>query len=140
MTVKSKIDGEDSSIDTMADRITAAQQEKWKLHKYVDEDEDSAWQFYNDNLIIGAEEHIVDTADLRVNMPDLKSALADMEYMDTVSAPTDPAKVSRSKKVKKVKNAKGKGKEVLDENGKVVEEDSSGLSDTDEEENPGPKR
>lgn len=135
MTVKSKIDGEDSSIDTMADRITAAQQEKWKLHKYVDEDEDFAWHFYNENLIVGAEEHFADTADLKASMPDLQSALADMEYMDTVSAPTDPAKVSRSKKVKKSKDAKGKGKEVLDENGKVVDDESSGLSDTDEDEN-----
>lgn len=135
MTVKSKVDGEESTVDTMGERITAAQAEKWKTHKYVDEDEDEAWKFYNENLIIGAEEKIEDTEELKMNMPKLATALANMEYMDTISAPTDPAKLSRSKKVKKSKDKKGKGKEVVDENGVVVDDESSGLSDTEDEKN-----
>merc|ERR1719262_1567090 len=39
MTVKSNVDGEEDTTDTMAARITLAQSEAWKSHRYVDEED-----------------------------------------------------------------------------------------------------
>lgn len=114
MTVKSKVDGEDSSMDNMGERITLAQAEKWKTHKWVDENEEEAWEFYHENLFVGAEDKIADTASLKAAVPALNSALVNMEYMDTISAPNDFARLSRSKRKKKKSN-KGKGLAAVDE-------------------------
>jgi hypothetical protein len=122
MTVKSRVDGEDATTDNMGERITAAQQEKWKVHKWVDEEEEEAWQFYGDNLFVGAEEKIESTEELMKKYPALSSSLLNMEYMDTISAPNDFAKVSRNRAQKTKKGGKGKETAGMGENG--AEEDS----------------
>ncbi len=120
MTVKSNVDGEEESTDTMAERIAAAQSEAWKTQRYVDEDDVEAWTAYEKHLFVGASAGLENNEDLLANMPQLKSALDDAEYLDTISAPRDEAKLSRSKK--------GKGKENAAEG---AESDGSGtLSDS----------
>jgi len=108
MTVKSRVDGEDSSTDNMGERITAAQQEKWKTHRWVDEEEGEAWNFYAENLFVGAEDKVESTEELKKTYPALSSSLLNMEYMDTISAPNDFARLSRTRAQEKKKARKGK--------------------------------
>ncbi len=110
MTVKSNVDGEEETTDTMAERISAAQAEAWKTQRYVDEDSTEAWDAFHKHLFVGAEAGLEDNEALLANMPQLLSALDDVEYLDTISAPRDAAKLSGSKKVRKDRE-KGKGKE-----------------------------
>jgi len=111
MTVKTNVDGEEETTDTMAERISAAQAEHWKTQQYIDEDDGEAWQAYHQHLFVGASTGLESNEDLLAHMPPLKSALDDTEYLDTISAPRDAAKLSRSKKVRKNREKKGKGTE-----------------------------
>lgn len=112
MTVKSSVDGEEDSTDTMAERISAAQQEPWRSHRYVDEDSSEAWDAFHENLFVGAEGEIEDNEELQEKVPKLVSRLDDGAYLDTISAPRDAARLSRSKMVRKDRGRKkGKGKE-----------------------------
>jgi len=132
MTVKSRVDGEDTTTDNMGERITAAQAEKWKTHKWVDEEEEEAWAFYADNMFVGAEDKIEGTEELKKTFPVLSSSLLNMEYMDTISAPNDFARLSRTRAQKqKKKSGKGKENAGVDANG-AEEEDSSGSEDEEE--------
>jgi DNA-directed RNA polymerase III subunit RPC5 len=128
MTVKSNVDGEEETTDTMAERIAAAQSEAWKTQRYVDEDDVEAWAAYEKHLFVGAAAGLENNEDLQANMPQLKSALDDAEYLDTISAPRDAAKLSRSKKVGKKRNNKGKGKENAAEG--AESDSSSTISDS----------
>jgi len=119
MTVKSNVDGEEETTDTMAERISAAQAEPWKTQKCFDEDSNEAWAAYHEHLFVGSAAKIEDNEELLANMPKLKSALDNAEYLNEISTPRDAAKLSRSKKVKNGKD-KGKGKE-----GDEVESDTS---------------
>lgn len=127
MTVKSNVDGEEETTDTMAERITAAQAEPWKMQKYVDEDSVEAWEAFHKHLFVGAKTGLETNEDLLANMPQLKSAEDDAEYLDSISAPRDAAKLSRSKKVRKDRDKKGKGKEKATE--RAESDTSSTLSD-----------
>jgi DNA-directed RNA polymerase-3 subunit RPC5 len=111
MTVKSNVDGEEETTDTMAERISAAQSEAWKTQRYVDEDSAEAWDAFHKHLFVGTETGLEDNEALLANMPRLRSALDDVEYLDAISAPRDAAKLSRSKKGKKDGDKKGEGKE-----------------------------
>ncbi len=110
MTVKSNVDGEEDSTDTMGARITAVQTEPWKTHQFIDEDATEAWDSFQENMFVASELRIEDNAELQDKLPRLKTALDNLEYMDIISAPSNPAKVSRSK-TGKSKVEKGKGKE-----------------------------
>jgi DNA-directed RNA polymerase III subunit RPC5 len=127
MTVKTNVDGEEETTDTMAERISAAQAEAWKTQRYVDEDDREAWEAYAQHMFVGANAGLEDNEDLLAIMPQLKSALDDAEYLDTISAPRDAAKLSRSKKVRKDRDKKGKGKENAAEG--AESDTSSTLSD-----------
>ncbi|RDW69342.1 hypothetical protein BP6252_08362 [Coleophoma cylindrospora] len=138
-TAKTTVDGEEESTESMSDRVTAAQQETWRGHRYIDEDSAEAWSAFHENLFVGAdteekeedEEELPDAddiakggaaavggpkdkgkgkaveKDLKEKVPRLVSRLDDARYLDTISAPNDAVKLSRSKRVKK---RKGKGK------------------------------
>lgn len=128
MIVKSQIDGEEDTIDTMAERITAAQSEQWKSHRFIDEQADAAWYVYQQSLFAGNGSDVPDRTESLARLPRLQSLLDDAEYLDTISAPRDAAKLSRSKKMSGSK--KGKEKETAE----TVESDSSTLSDSEEDE------
>ncbi|EPE25961.1 hypothetical protein GLAREA_01873 [Glarea lozoyensis ATCC 20868] len=122
MSVKSGVDGEEDSNDTMARRIAATQAENWKHHRYVDEDTDEAWAIYQENFFVGGDVgvHLEANDEMLQKLPKLATSLDDTEYLDTISAPGDEAKLSRSKENKK---GKGKGKET------AMDDDSSEESD-----------
>ncbi|CZS89298.1 related to RPC37 Pol III transcription [Rhynchosporium agropyri] len=127
MTVKSNVDGEEDTTDTMAARITAAQAEAWKKHRYVDEEHLESWDGYQ-NLFVGSEKDGMIQEEELKNKPMLRSSLNNAEYLDEISAPMDAAKLSRSQKVKKVKKGKGKEK-AMDEPEDGAESDEDAISD-----------
>ncbi|KAH7355164.1 Sin-like protein conserved region-domain-containing protein [Rhexocercosporidium sp. MPI-PUGE-AT-0058] len=115
MTVKSNVDGEEDTTDTMAARITIAQSETWKSHRFVDEEKEESWTGFSQNLFVGGFEQDAEAQEeLLQTKPKLLSSLNNAEYLDEISAPMDAAKLSRSQKLKK---RKGKGKEKATEGG-----------------------
>lgn len=53
MTVKSTGDTADGvSTETMADRLRAVQSEHWRTMRYTDENEEAAWEVYNESLFL----------------------------------------------------------------------------------------
>ncbi|KAH8900222.1 hypothetical protein GQ53DRAFT_212379 [Thozetella sp. PMI_491] len=51
MTIKSAM-GEDEVIETMKDRLRAVQQEKWRRFEYVHDENEAAWEAYNEALFV----------------------------------------------------------------------------------------
>jgi DNA-directed RNA polymerase-3 subunit RPC5 len=107
MTVKSNIDGEEDSMDSMAKRITSAQSEAWKSHSYIDEDTEVAWTEYKESMFVGNERG-GDIDDVLKTLPKLRSSLNNSEYLDTISAPRNTIKLPKKKAIKKEKVDKGK--------------------------------
>ncbi|KAF4451782.1 DNA-directed RNA polymerase III subunit rpc5 [Fusarium austroafricanum] len=62
MTVKATGDGDTVTMETMADRLRSVQTEHWRTMHYTDENEEAAWEVYNESLFLrptqegGAEE------------------------------------------------------------------------------------
>ncbi|KAH7312417.1 Sin-like protein conserved region-domain-containing protein [Stachybotrys elegans] len=52
MTIKTTADGDSVPIETMADRLRSVQTEQWRRMRYTDENEESAWDVYNDSLFL----------------------------------------------------------------------------------------
>ncbi|TAQ85120.1 hypothetical protein B7494_g6547 [Chlorociboria aeruginascens] len=117
MTVKSVIDGEEDTQDNLAVRISATQQEAWEKHRYIDEDSADAWQIFHENLFVRPQQDLAALTDPDRPVPDLKTQVpklvADLDngqYLDSISAPRDAARLSRSKQIPKgKKDEKGKG-------------------------------
>lgn len=127
----------------MAARITAAQSEVWKNHRFVDEEKGESWEGYQQNLFIGSERGQInqDLDEVLKSKPKLLSSLNNAEYLDEISAPMDAAKLSRSQKVKKGKR-KGKGKEKAIDGAESDTLDAisdPSLSDTEEEDDAPPR-
>ncbi len=138
MTIKSTQDGGEVSTESMGARISATQSEAWKNHSYIDEESTEAWMEFKQILFVGGEAEIEEgdddkktfekTAAKLATFPRLSSTLDDSEYLDTISAPSNPAKLSRSKtKDKRAKEEKGKGKEIAG----GAQDDLSSSSDSD---------
>ncbi|KAI0993011.1 hypothetical protein K3495_g15173 [Podosphaera aphanis] len=85
MSVKSHTDYEkrDGEI-SIAERIAAVQSEAWKLHQYIDEDTDEAWGEYSESMFVCPNHE--NTLDILTNLPELKSAYLDPEYLDAISS------------------------------------------------------
>ncbi|RDL30759.1 Uncharacterized protein BP5553_10104 [Venustampulla echinocandica] len=133
MTVKSSIDGEEDSTDTMIERIAATQAEVWKGHRYIDEDTNEAWEAFEESLFVGGERELDPNELLSDKVPELVTSLDDREYLDAVSAPREEGDPPRLKKSTKGKDKKGKGKAVGGEADGDDAASSSGLSDTEVE-------
>ncbi|KAH6895672.1 Sin-like protein conserved region-domain-containing protein [Thelonectria olida] len=52
MTVKATGDSDGVSTETMADRLRAVQSEHWRTMRYTDENEEAAWEVYNESLFL----------------------------------------------------------------------------------------
>ncbi|KAL7911664.1 Sin-like protein conserved region domain-containing protein [Trichoderma velutinum] len=53
MTIKTTAEGADGvSTETMADRLRSVQTEPWRKMRYTDENEETAWEVYNDSLFL----------------------------------------------------------------------------------------
>ncbi|KAK2010774.1 DNA-directed RNA polymerase III complex subunit Rpc37 [Colletotrichum eremochloae] len=54
MTIKTTPDGATAKSETMADRLRAVQMENWRKFKYTDENDEAAWEIYQESLIMRA--------------------------------------------------------------------------------------
>ncbi|KAI9158206.1 DNA-directed RNA polymerase III subunit rpc5 [Paramyrothecium foliicola] len=54
MTIKTTADGDGVTTETMADRLRFVQSEPWRRMRYTDENEEAAWDVYNDSLFLKA--------------------------------------------------------------------------------------
>ncbi|GAB0132455.1 hypothetical protein EsDP_00000890 [Epichloe bromicola] len=52
MTIKNTADGDAVTTETMADRLRYVQTENWRKLRYTDENEEAAWDVYNDSLFL----------------------------------------------------------------------------------------
>ncbi|KAM0532579.1 hypothetical protein ACHAPP_006871, partial [Verticillium nonalfalfae] len=50
MTIKQSGDGSAAQSDTMLDRLRSVQSEHWRKLKYTDENDEAAWEVYNESL------------------------------------------------------------------------------------------
>lgn len=55
MTIKNTADGDSATTETMADRLRYVQTENWRKMRYTDENEEAAWEVYNDSLFLRAQ-------------------------------------------------------------------------------------
>ncbi|KAF4126908.1 Sin-like protein conserved region [Geosmithia morbida] len=62
MTVKTTSDTDGVSTETMADRLRAAQSEHWRKLRYTDENDEAAWEVYNESLFLQPKEPIIPAA------------------------------------------------------------------------------
>lgn len=136
MTVKSTIDGEDDSADTMAQRIAAVQAEPWRRHRYIDEESPEAWAAFEESMFVGAEIGR-GTEELLAGVPRLVSGVTDLQYLDMISTPRDAAKLSRAKGERKGRGRKkGKGKDAAadgESEGESTLSESASGSESEEE-------
>lgn len=52
MSVKTTADGDTVTTETMADRLRLVQTEHWRKMRYTDENEEAAWEVYNESLFL----------------------------------------------------------------------------------------
>ncbi|OAA48457.1 DNA-directed RNA polymerase III complex subunit Rpc37 [Metarhizium rileyi] len=52
MTIKNTADGDTVTTETMADRLRFVQTENWRKMRYTDENEEVAWEVYNESLFL----------------------------------------------------------------------------------------
>ncbi|KAG5957540.1 hypothetical protein E4U58_005891 [Claviceps cyperi] len=52
MTIKNTADGDTVTTETMADRLRYVQTETWRKMRYTDENEEAAWEIYNESLFL----------------------------------------------------------------------------------------
>ena len=124
LTVKSSADGEEDTGENMTEKITAVQQEPWTRHRYIDEDSADAWVTFHENLFVGDE--VVEKQTSVGQTQHLSSGFEDDDLLDTISATSDAAKLSRKKVGTMEQNkTKEKGKEKDKETAAGDESDSS---------------
>ncbi|EGX95356.1 sulfite reductase beta subunit [Cordyceps militaris CM01] len=56
MSIKTTADGETVTTETIADRLRFVQGEAWRKLRYTDENEEAAWEVYNESLFLSASE------------------------------------------------------------------------------------
>ena len=57
MSIKTTADGETVTTETIADRLRFVQGEAWRKMRYTDENEEAAWEVYNESLFLNAKHH-----------------------------------------------------------------------------------
>lgn len=56
MTIKQGSDGNVVTTETMIDRLHAVQKEEWRRLKFTDENDEAAWEVYQESMILGGKE------------------------------------------------------------------------------------
>ncbi|KPM45368.1 hypothetical protein AK830_g1172 [Neonectria ditissima] len=92
MTVKATGDGDVVAIETMADRLRAVQSEHWRTLRYTDENEEAAWEVYNESLFLRPEKE--DDAEndrpLDEAVPHFGARWTDQQLLEAVSGIEKP--------------------------------------------------
>lgn len=63
MTIKQGSDGNVVTTETMIDRLHAVQKEEWRRLKFTDENDEAAWEVYQESMILGGKEAAKRAAD-----------------------------------------------------------------------------
>ncbi|PHH88314.1 hypothetical protein CDD83_7694 [Cordyceps sp. RAO-2017] len=87
MTIKSASDGDGVTTETMADRLRFVQAEPWRKLRYTDENDEAAWDVYNESLFLRPDGLPDAGAD-----PDDKAKAPDAARLDGLSVPRFAAK------------------------------------------------
>ncbi|EHK50317.1 hypothetical protein TRIATDRAFT_167641, partial [Trichoderma atroviride IMI 206040] len=102
MTIKTAADGtaDGVSTETMADRLRSVQTEPWRKMRYTDENEETAWEVYNDSLFLrpkadptaaaGESVPAPEDHDLEELVPTLGNKWNDTEFLESISGITKP--------------------------------------------------
>jgi DNA-directed RNA polymerase-3 subunit RPC5 len=100
MTIKTTADGDGVTTETMADRLRFVQSEPWRHMRYTDENEEAAWDVYNDSLFLKAPQpETQDTvapaegapaAPLEEVVPQFSTKWGDKELLEAVSGIQKP--------------------------------------------------
>ncbi|PON27094.1 hypothetical protein TGAM01_v204043 [Trichoderma gamsii] len=102
MTIKTAADGtaDGVSTETMADRLRSVQTEPWRKMRYTDENEETAWEVYNDSLFLrpkadptagaGESAPAPEDHDLEELVPTLGNKWNDKEFLESISGITKP--------------------------------------------------
>ncbi|KAL9477521.1 hypothetical protein ACSS6W_007362 [Trichoderma asperelloides] len=100
MTIKTTADGtaDGISTETMADRLRSVQTEPWRKMRYTDENEETAWEVYNDSLFLrpkadpaaGEPAPAPESHDLEELVPTLGNKWNDKEFLESISGITKP--------------------------------------------------
>lgn len=102
MTIKTTTDGDTVTTETMADRLRAVQSEPWRKMRYTDENDEAAWEVYNESLFLRAkggedgqepeqpplkegEEQKEPDQDLEESVPHFTTKWGDKELLEAVS-------------------------------------------------------
>ncbi|KAL7900424.1 Sin-like protein conserved region domain-containing protein [Trichoderma sp. SZMC 28014] len=105
MTIKTAADGtaDGVSTETMADRLRSVQTEPWRKMRYTDENEETAWEVYNDSLFLrpkadptaaaGEPVPAPEDHDLEELVPTLGNKWNDKEFLESISGITKPEPV-----------------------------------------------
>ncbi|KAL7924504.1 Sin-like protein conserved region domain-containing protein [Trichoderma austrokoningii] len=102
MTIKTAADGtaDGVSTETMADRLRSVQTEPWRKMRYTDENEETAWEVYNDSLFLRPKADATATApavpedhDLEELVPTLGNKWNDKQFLESISGITKPEPV-----------------------------------------------
>ncbi|KAL7807291.1 Sin-like protein conserved region domain-containing protein [Trichoderma gracile] len=102
MTIKTTSDGADGvSTETMADRLRAVQTEPWRKMRYTDENEETAWDVYNESLFLRpradptttGEQQAEAEQDLEELVPTLGNKWDDTQFLESISGFKKPEPV-----------------------------------------------
>ena len=95
MSIKTTSDGDRPSTETMADRMRNVQGEPWRRMRYTDENEEAAWEVYNESLFYkgktpqegaaAAVEGIEGKPELEEGAPTFAVRWGDNEFLEAVS-------------------------------------------------------
>lgn len=131
MTIKTTADGETVTTETMADRLRSVQTEPWRKMRYTDENEEAAWDVYNESLFLRpkldeAAPAAADTApapadvptNLEGQVPQFSTKWGDKELLEAVSGikkpeplvetEKEPEKDKQPEKAEEAKKPKGR--------------------------------
>ncbi|CAM1511736.1 Fc.00g092490.m01.CDS01 [Cosmosporella sp. VM-42] len=96
MTIKTTADGDAVAVETVADRLRAVQSEHWRKMRYTDENEEAAWEVYNESLFLTPEaeegkapEEVVEKP-LEESVPKFGVRWDDKQLLEAVSGITLP--------------------------------------------------
>jgi DNA-directed RNA polymerase III subunit RPC5 len=98
MTIKTTSDGDLVTTETIADRLRSVQSEPWRKLRYVDENDEAAWNVYNDSLFLrpgteentGEDNEVAEKKSLEGLVPGFGIRWGDKELLEAVSGIKKP--------------------------------------------------
>ncbi|PHH78627.1 hypothetical protein CDD82_2930 [Ophiocordyceps australis] len=102
MTIKTTSDGDTVTTETMADRLRSVQSEPWRRMRYIDENDEAAWDVYNESLFLKSHpdesqhapkpppQQMAPPPPLDESVPAFAAKWTDKQFLEAVSGITKP--------------------------------------------------